>query len=1140
MTSEEIYENLRFIEDIPLLQITDRSAFLVKHPHYHPSTKQYKQFKIKEYEHCIYGKWGKQKDKWRWIPPMTYLYCNYIKIEMENDKKETVIRLASLDDVEWIIGYAFAACYGFSGFEKEEEFSCDKALIDQYEMILAKRHKERYDSLLKPNGEFKTYITVEDYLYKEHDQDKGKPLWYNEAEDLMIFGSRSSGKMLQLDEIVRTYKGWTAMKDLKIGDLVYGSDGKLSPITFVSEEQTGEYYELTLRDGRKIEACADHLWKVWDKNKNKDPKKENYSVISTKNLFKDYCWDRKDSRKKGEMTKEYRYALPTNEAISEESELPLDPYLLGLLLGDGCITGGTAPSIVSDDNEIIEYCIKQCELNNWSYRINNDKNPTIFFTNKNKEVSLSHILEELNLLGTKSNSKFIPEQYLYSSEKNKMQLLRGLMDTDGTVDKSHIEYYTVSKQLCEDIMNLCRSLGINCNSRIKKTHYKKNGVKIECQDCYRISIFTDKHIFNLKRKQDKIIKGSNRSYSRINKTFIIDIKPVGKRVGKCISVDNYDNTYITRDYIVTHNTFSIIGLCCYLLLMDGTKSISKDWINLDISANIIAGAAGDLPLQEINRRIEVALNCLLTDEDLGVYKAPGIEPIPLIGRHFLGQTNNYLRYRYIVGGRESGGTGSSYRPVSYAANKKGATTSAASTRVALSVVDECGRMPVSIKSIHGSNSALCRRNTKFGVQLMAGTSSSDLDLVQEAKEMFTNPKSFNMHSFRNPYTKEAVSETGLYLPAILVQRAFKDENGNTLVRDVLKYFANRRAKCETPDALREEQLNYPILVEEMWYSRKGSIFNKEQAKKRYQQLLLLKNQGKEETFRRFANLLWNNGKVEVQFINPKEAIKMDNFHESQGSNAAKNKKGDTDTDIIIYEEPEYGKDDMYWFSCDTYVAEEKTEGESLGSIFVFKNPKYIIEGKTGNIVVAEYTGKPDNRDRFYEKLELLMAYYGNPKRSLMFEANRGYDKLVEFFTKKKKEWLLAFAPTNYDGKAKVTFSLKYGYIIGQNKPELLTQFSEWLQELTTLHLDGEKLNVERINSLGLLSEIIHYDFEDDKSKKSNYDRIMSMLGCMIAKRNVYNQYEEKILKEDDNIYSAFKNRKMKTRYKTKSKTWITS
>jgi len=780
MTADEIYEDLKFIENFKYIHIEDRSQFLTVQPRYHPSTRQYKEFKIQEIENCIYGKWGKQGDSWRWLPGMTYLYCNYIKIEMENDNKETIIRLASLDDVEWLIGYAFAACYGFTSFEKEEEFSCDKALIDPYEMILAKRHPERLKHLYKPNGELRTYITVEDYLYNTHNINKGKPQWFNEAEDLMIFGARASGK-----------------------------------------------------------------------------------------------------------------------------------------------------------------------------------------------------------------------------------------------------------------------------------------------------------------------------------------------------------------------TFSIIGLCCWLLLFDGTKSISKDWINLKISANIIAGAAGDLPLQEINRRIEVALNCLLTDEDLGVYHIPNVESIPLLGRTFLGQTNNFFRYKYIVNGRESGGSGSSYRPVSYAPNKKGSTTSAASTRVALSIVDECGRMPVSIKSIHGSNSALCRRNTKFGVQLMAGTSSSDLELVQEAKEMFTNPSSYNMHSFYNPFTKEAPIRTGLYLPAILVQRNFKDENGNTLVRDVLKYFANRRAKCETPDALREEQLNSPILVEEMWYARKGSFFNKESAKKRFQQLLLLKNQGKEEQFRRFVNLSWNNGKVEVEFINPKQAITIDNFFESQGSNESKNKKGDTDTDIIIYEEPEYGKDDLYLVSCDTYVSDEKNLGKSLGSVYVYKNPKYIIEGKTGNIIVAEYTGKPDSRDRFYEKVELLIAYYGNPKRCLMFEGNRGYDKLTEFFIKKKKEWLLAFTPTNYDGKAKVSFVLKYGYLIGQNKPELLTFLAEWLQEATTLNIDGIKLNVERISSLGFLSEIIHYDYEDDKGKKSNYDRIMSMLGIMVAKRNVFNQYEEKHVKTDDNIYTAFKNRKMKTKYKLKNK-WITS
>ena len=1112
MTYEQWIEEFALIEKIDLLKITDRSVFLIKQPGYHPSTKAYKEYKIKQYESIIYGFWGKQKDKYRWMPPMTYFYCNYVKIELENENKETLLKKANLDDVEWIIGYALAACYGFSGFENDDDYSCDKALINRFEFEAAERSEKRLKTLYNKKGELKKYITVEEYLYKEFDNEMGKPLWFNEAEDLMIFGSRGSGKMLQLQEKVRTFKGWTEMQNLKVGDLVYGSNGKLAPVISVSEEQTGEYYKITLRDGRTIEACEDHLWKVWDKTKNKNRSEVNYSVLSTKEMVSNYYFDRKG--KNNERTKEFRYALPVNESINEHSELPLDPYFLGLLLGDGCLTKGTAPSITTNDQEILDYCIKQCELNNWTYRITINKNKNIFITNKNKVKSLPEYLKELGLYGTKSNSKFIPDIYLYASEEDKLQLTRGLLDTDGTIDKSHVEYYTVSDRLKNDFMNLIRSLGISCNSRVKKTHYIKNGIKINCQDCHRISIFTDKHIFNLKRKQDKLKKESNRSYSRINKTFIIDIQPIGKRIGKCISVDNYDNTYITKDYIVTHNTFSIVGLICWLLIMDGTKSISKDWIDFNISASIIAGAASDTSLSEINRRVETALNCLLTDDDLGVYKAPGLEPVPLLGRHFLGQIHNGITYNYIVNGVKSGGTGSSYEPISYSPNKKGATTSAASKRVALSVVDECGRMPVSIKSIHGSNSALCKRITKFGVQLFAGTSSSDLELVQEAKEMFLNPTSYNMHGFKNKYTKDNVLTTGLYLPAILVQRNYKDANGNTQVNEVLKYFAYRRSLCETADSLREEQLNYPIFVEEMWNSRQGSIFPKEQIKKRLNQLTLMKNRKEDHKFRKFCNLTWDLGKVEIEWVESERAVKIDTFKESQGENS---KKKDTDTNIIIYELPEPNSPpDMYLFSCDTYVADEKTEGSSLGSVFILKNPKYMAQGYTGNIIVAEYTGKPDSRNIFYDNVLKLMTLYNAGDRTLMFEANRGADKLTEYFKKMNKEYLLAFTPDKYKNTFKEAKSNKYGYVVGvfEAKTELLTYFAEWL-----LEPNGDYFNVELINSIGLLSELLAYDAKADKDKKHNYDRIMSFLGCLIAKREVVNEF----IREDrkDSIHKFF-------------------
>jgi hypothetical protein len=773
-----------YLKEINLLKIENLKQYLVTQPHYHPSTKQYKQFKINQIEKCIYGVFGKETNGFRWMTPQGYFYANYVKIAQETADKEEVTKKARFDDIEWMFFYMVAEAYGFSGFSLDDEYTCDRAMIDEYEMLLAKEDKRRWKNLNNENG-LKKYIPAQEYLYKLHPKDMGKPLWHNEAKDMIMMGSRSSGK-----------------------------------------------------------------------------------------------------------------------------------------------------------------------------------------------------------------------------------------------------------------------------------------------------------------------------------------------------------------------SFLTVGLSLWFMVFDGTKSISKDWIDMKITANVIMGAAEAIASDEFNKRLEIAMNCLLLDEDLGVYHPKGYEPIPLLGRHMLGKPHEYWRYRFQNNGIESGGTGSSFRTVSYSINKKSGATAAASVRVNLSIVEECGKMSVSPIQIWGSNRALLRRNTKYGSALFLGTSGA-IELVQESKRMFENTRDFGMVSFKNVYTNDAnKGDIGFFIPAFLIKRDFKDEDGNTNVKAAVEYFIQQRAKCNTHEVLVEEKMNFPLEVADMWEQKSKSIFSQAQIKKRYQQLLLLKNQGKEESFRKFVRLSWNNNKVEVQFVPPKEAITIDSFFESQGSNAVKSKKKDIDTDIIIYEEPELNiPDDMYWFSFDTYVADEKDEGESLGSIYCMKNPKYILGGKTGNIIVAELTGKSDSRDMFLEKLELLMAYYGNCKRSLMFEANRGKDKIVEFFTKKKKENLLSFAPGNYEGTWKQKVSIKYGYILGsgENKREMLTRFAEWLQEATTLNIDGIKLNVERICSLGLLSELMHYDYDDDKGKKANYDRIMSMIGIMVAMRNNFNQFEEKALKkEDDNIYTVFKNRKMKTKYKLKNKTWTIS
>ena len=283
--------------------------------------------------------------------------------------------------------------------------------------------------------------------------------------------------------------------------------------------------------------------------------------------------------------------------------------------------------------------------------------------------------------------------------------------------------------------------------------------------------------------------------------------------------------------------------------------------------------------------------------------------------------------------------------------------------------------------------------------------------------------------------------------------------------------------------------------------------------------------------RSFVDLKWNNNKVEYSIIDEKKATKIDTFRDSQGSNDSKNKGlKSTKCDFIIYEFPQANAHpDTYKFiGLDPYVSDETAGGESLGATYILKNPKYIHEGHTGDIIVAEYVAKPGTRDEYSRNVELLLGLYNNPRRSLMFERNRG-EKVEEYFKKVGKEHLLAFQPSKYvDGKVKLTQVLKYGHDVGNqhDKLELLNQFAEWLLEKTTFN--GEtKYNIQRICSVGLLDEILNYDFQADKDKDANYDRISAMLGCIVARKEGFNQLKDNTQVKKYNLDFFAKDPKLK-------------
>lgn len=399
--------------------------------------------------------------------------------------------------------------------------------------------------------------------------------------------TRGFGKAIPANCPVRVKEGWRPIKDIQAGDMVYGSDGKLARVSMTTYLQENlNMYRLTLRDGRTIECCEDHQWKVWSKDLNQKKKTPVWSTISTKDMVKKYYRDRINSKcPNRSMTKEYLYALPINKPLieEEEKEYIIHPYVLGVLLGDGSISQRSI-SIASADEHIVSR-IRELLPKGYEFVClpgSQDIDYTIRRTSKDVEP-FYRLCEKIGIHGCLSNTKFIPEEYKYGSYEQRLELLRGLNDTDGYSKKSVIEYYTISDRLASDYLDVARSLGLHCKDAMKQAWF--NGKRY--QDCHRITVYTKEPIFSLPRKLTYVDHNiSKQGQSKYEKTFITNIEYIGKGEGYCISVDNADRTYITKDYIVTHNSYLLSIFCILKMALTPTREDGSPGVKI-----VVAGAA---------------------------------------------------------------------------------------------------------------------------------------------------------------------------------------------------------------------------------------------------------------------------------------------------------------------------------------------------------------------------------------------------------------------------------------------------------------------------------------------------------------------------------------------------------------------
>lgn len=362
---------------------------------------------------------------------------------------------------------------------------------------------------------------------------------------VLVQSAAGTGKALPLNTPILTPKGWVNMGNLKVGDEVIGSNGKPCHVIRIHEQGKKEGYDLTFRDGAKIKACKEHLWTV--RYTKKGDKYFEKTITTEEWVSKQYNMDHM-----------YLPIVKPVEYEYGEKDLPLDPYFLGALLADGCLCQNSIQYTKSED-AVRNETAKAAKRNGYEIREITTRTSTAkqwMFPHpdepldKNGKPIRSFLKETLRNMGllVKSKEKFIPEEYKTASPKQRRQLLHGLFDGDGDVrtGREYARFNTASPQMAEDVLQLLWSLGLSATKQ-EQTHKKGNYWSINLLDRSWNPFIASEH----KSK----IKGAKHQMRR----KLSKVKPIDPIPMRCIEVDAEDKLYVTKDFIVTHNSSTILG-----------------------------------------------------------------------------------------------------------------------------------------------------------------------------------------------------------------------------------------------------------------------------------------------------------------------------------------------------------------------------------------------------------------------------------------------------------------------------------------------------------------------------------------------------------------------------------------------------
>ena len=364
-----------------------------------------------------------------------------------------------------------------------------------------------------------------------------------DGDTITFLCARQAGKALALDTPILTTSGWKTMGTVEVGDEVYAPDGTATRVEVTSEVFEGhDCFRVEFKDGQTITADADHRWTVWDRLKREEVTVDTRELAAT--------WEGTDDRFR------YRYAVETPEPLeAKEAELPLDPYLFGVWLGDG---SSYKAEITTMDSYVVEELQRHYKT---SYEYPTGKATTYGV------LGLQPTLKALGLLGR--GAKHVPEVYALASFDQRLALLQGMMDSDGYGGpRGHCEFTSTNPRLAEDVLFLARSLGWKATIREGRSTFEGK----DCGPKWRVTWAANasEPPFRLERKSQNLPERSPDEWRRrrTGSIAITGVVPVESVPTRCLGVEHPRHLFLAgKGLIPTHNTETVANVIAAMMIL---------------------------------------------------------------------------------------------------------------------------------------------------------------------------------------------------------------------------------------------------------------------------------------------------------------------------------------------------------------------------------------------------------------------------------------------------------------------------------------------------------------------------------------------------------------------------------------------